>query len=198
MISYKNWKLSRIFLKSFQCLFESFGRSYDEKVSFRWLTKTTVLFRYTLFHQKLHSHLNSVRQVSLVSLFVICTCFLFTRGYAPSLQLMQQKRSTWLWFTKQQLMEMWTPWLQWSERILPSWSLVTERVNEGQACSQEICCFSLQIELSKFFILIFVFSELYLVPEYGKFELFFGTATGNAVWIIPSPCNSKIFLYDYK
>lgn len=44
----------------------------------------------------------------------------------------------------------------------------------------------------------FVFSKLYLVVEYGKFELFFGTTTGNAVWIISSPCNSKVFLYDYK
>lgn len=119
------------------------------KSKFQMTNKTTVLFRYTLFHPKLHSHLNSMRQVSLVSLFIVCICSLFTRGCAPSLQLMQQKRSTWLSFTKQQLMVTWTPWLQWSERILPSWSLVTERVNEGWACSQEICCFSLQIKLHR-------------------------------------------------
>lgn len=160
-------------------MFESFWKKLWWKASFRWLTKTTVLFRYTSFHSKLHSHLNSVRQVSWFSLFITCTCSLFTHGRAPSLQLMQQKRSTWLWFTKQQLMAMWTPWLQWSERTLPSWSLVTERVNESRACSQDVCCFSLQLNFP-FFIMIFVFNELYLVAEYGKFELFFGTSTGNA------------------
>lgn len=53
-------------------------------------------------------------------------------------------------------------------------------------------------EIFYFFILIFVISKLYLVADYGKFRLFFGTCTRNALFEYFFPPVMVRFLYRYK
>lgn len=57
--------LKEVLLCHFNTYIQQFLEEADGEKSFKWLTKATVLFGYTLFHLKLYSHTISVKCVTI-------------------------------------------------------------------------------------------------------------------------------------